>query len=85
MATKRKGVACYDRAGMDEPIFVLRAQDRLAAGVVRQWADAAELGGTKPEIVAEARSVANEMDAWPFHKHPGTSIERHAPLEQGKP
>ena len=78
MATKRAGVACYDRAGEDEPLFVLRAQDVLAAGVVREWADRAERGGTKAEIVAEARKVAEEMEAWPFHKHPGTSVERHA-------
>jgi len=77
MSTKRKGVACYDKAGLDEPLFVLRAQDRLAADLVREWADKAERGGTKPEIVADARLVAEEMDSWPFHKHPGTSIVRH--------
>lgn len=86
MATKREGVSCYDKAGMDEPLFVLRAQDKLAAGIVRQWADLAEQGGTKPEVVAEARQCADEMEAWPFHKHPGTSVERHSNLatEEGK-
>lgn len=77
MATKREGVACYDKAGMDEPLFVLRAQDKLAAAVVRWWATLAAAGGTKPEVVAEALKCAEQMDAWPFHKHPGTSVERH--------
>lgn len=85
MSTKREGVACYDRAGMDEPLFVLRAQDRLSAILVRLWATMADLGGTKPEIVAEARKVADEMDAWPFHKHPGTSVERHQAQQGAKP
>lgn len=83
MSTKREGVRCYDRAGIDEPLFVLRAQDRLAAGLVRRWAELAEAGGTKPEIVAEARECADKMDAWPFHKHPGTSVERHAERTEG--
>lgn len=82
MSTKREGVSCYDKAGLDEPLFVLRAQDRLAAIVVRFWANLAEEGGTKPEIVAEARSCANQMDEWPFHKHPGTSVERHSDLSK---
>jgi hypothetical protein len=79
MATKRNGDLCYHKAAEDEEIFVLRAQDILAAGVVRYWADLAERGGTKPEIVSEARECAKRMEAWPFHKHPGISIERHKP------
>jgi hypothetical protein len=77
MSTKRQGVACYDKAGEDEPLFVLRAQDKFSGLLVRLWAGLAELGGTKPGIVAEARACAEAMDAWPFHKHPGTSIVRH--------
>ena len=42
MATKRRGDSCYDKADLDEPIFVLRAKDKLAPNVVRDWADAAE-------------------------------------------
>jgi hypothetical protein len=79
MATKRIGIACYDKAGEDEELFVLRARDALAAIVVRYWAELAERGGTKPEIVAEARECARRMEAWPFRKHPGISIERHKP------
>ena len=31
--------SCLNRAAEDEPIFVLRAHDELAAGVVRHWAN----------------------------------------------
>ena len=79
MATKRNGVACYDKAGTDEPLFVLRAQDRLAAFIVRLWAFLAECGGTQAEVVSEALKCADEMESWPFHKHPGISVERHGP------
>jgi hypothetical protein len=37
MATKRTGVKCYDKAGEDEPLFVLRAQDLSSPGVVLEW------------------------------------------------
>lgn len=77
MATKRNGVACYDKAGEDEPLFVLRAQDILASKVVRYWASLALAGGTHPEVIAEAIMCADKMDAWPFHKWPGTSVIRH--------
>lgn len=30
--------SCLNRAKDDEPIFVLRANDELAAGIVRSWA-----------------------------------------------
>lgn len=64
MSTKRQGDSCYDKAGMDEPIFVLRAQDRLAAGTVRFWADKAEQNGCNPVKVLEARQLAERMDQW---------------------
>lgn len=37
MATKREGVACYDKADEDEPLFVLRAQDMSSPLVVLEW------------------------------------------------
>jgi hypothetical protein len=80
MATKRTGVACYDKAGENEELFVLRAQDVLAPQVIRHWAGLAELGGTNPEIVLEALQCAQRMEAWPHRKHPGTSVERHSDL-----
>lgn len=31
--------SCLNRAAADEPVFVLRANDPLAAGIVEEWAD----------------------------------------------
>lgn len=62
----------------DEPIFVLRASDRFAGQVVREWADLveatayreAELTGRRQQIVATARRVALAMDKWPTKRLP---------------
>lgn len=70
MATKRTGVSCYDKAEMDEPLFVLRAQDPLAAELVREWARRAAARGVREEKYTEAWLVADAMDQWP-NKPPG--------------
>lgn len=54
----------------DEPVFLLRGQDRYAAEAVRAWADNVEAGGGDPEIVRLAREQADSMDAWVKHKDP---------------
>lgn len=62
-----------DPAGLipdDEPVFLLRGQDALAAKHVRDWAEHAELRGASPEIVKAARDQADRMDAWPKKKLP---------------
>jgi hypothetical protein len=77
MATKREvlaqalsGRGCLGKAADDEPVFVLRAQDRYAARCVDDWADYAGCGGCSPEKVAEARALAKKMRAWPTKKVP---------------
>lgn len=64
MATKNTGVPCYDKAGGDEPIFVLRAQDKLAPEIVLQWADQAARSGASPDKIREAIKLADEMIEW---------------------
>lgn len=56
----------------DEPVFVLRAQDILAADIVREWAD--RLAKVEPASSADrirhaskvvgARKIADAMDEW---------------------
>jgi hypothetical protein len=53
----------------DEPVFLLRAQDRLAWHVVKIYAWTAELAG-RPEIADLCREHANKMKAWPVKKTP---------------
>jgi hypothetical protein len=77
MATKREelemaaqGKGCLGKAAEDEPVFILRAQDKLAAMLVRVWATSAHRCGCPDEKVAEARALAAHMDAWPTRKFP---------------
>ena len=70
MATKKTGVSCYDKAHPDEPIFVLRAQDPMAAAIVRVWAVFAKEAGVRQEKIEDALNVATAMDAWPTKKEP---------------
>jgi hypothetical protein len=55
----------------DEPIFVLRASDRLSGMLVRAWANmAAELGLQSPDALADARKIALAMDEWRRERRP---------------
>lgn len=48
----------------DEPKFTLRATDVLAPIVIRTWADMAADRGAPEGKVAEARQIADAMEAW---------------------
>lgn len=55
----------------DEPIFVLRGQDVLAAETVRFWEHLARDSGQVNEgKLAGALAIAEQMDAWPTHRLP---------------
>ncbi len=61
----------YDRiqdpAGLipdDEPVFLLRAQDKLAPGIVAKWASDARAAGASEEIVGAAFRHARAMQIW---------------------
>ena len=54
-----------------EPLFVLRAQDLLAADVVLIWASLAASRGTPPEKIDEARQLAFRMKQWSVKQVPG--------------
>jgi hypothetical protein len=64
MSTKREGDPTYDKAELDEPIFVLRAQDRIAPMVVGLYALACTTVGVHPKKVESVRRVAEEMRRW---------------------
>ncbi len=48
----------------DEPVFLIRGQDKIGASAVRAWALLAEACGADPVIVATALDHAYRMEAW---------------------
>jgi hypothetical protein len=54
-----------EKVAPDEPVFTLRAQDKLAPTSVRMWADMVDLfRGGPSEKTIEARRCAMEMERW---------------------
>lgn len=69
MAIKRDEISdpnsCLNHAAADEPIFVLRAKDPLAAKLVEEWAARAVLTGHhEDEKIRAAYRFAQAMKAW---------------------
>ena len=61
------------RAHPDEPVFVLRGADVLAAKTVEYWAYLAHLNGSDPEsTIAGALKIARTMRDWTKKMIPGT-------------
>lgn len=60
----------------DEPLFILRGRDSLAAGIVREWASIAGDTICPAEKVAEAFALADRMDQWPIKQIPGVPETR---------
>ena len=61
----------------DEPLFVLRAQDRFAADTVRAWVDQAVSAQIVPSAkLVEAERLAAMMDRWPVKQTPGRAETR---------
>lgn len=57
--------SCLNKADPDEPLFVLRAHDPLAASCVRSWCNAAAQDTVHSDAkVHEAKMVADAMDRW---------------------
>ena len=71
-----RGEGALGKADDDEPVFVLRAQDCLAAEMVEKWAIFANLGLPSVGIEAAghkigmAKQIAEAMRNWPKHKQP---------------
>ena len=52
------------RAALDEPVFILRAQDKLAPRVVVWWAHLADQAGYSEDKVRGALILAKQMVDW---------------------
>ena len=58
------GRGCLDQSPVDEPIFILRAQDILAPRVVVRWAHLADQAGSPQAKVQAALELAKQMADW---------------------
>jgi hypothetical protein len=64
------GPSCLTRADINEPLFVLRANDELAPLIVRRWANlyisSKGVFATKEQIAkfTEAMALAEQMESW---------------------
>lgn len=64
---KEDGALCctvLDNLNRGEPFFVLRAQDTMAATVVRVWCMFARIIGSPDHKVDGASEIAHQMDIW---------------------
>lgn len=64
------GRGCLGKAADDEPVFILRAQDALAAELVELWAIRARAVGCPVDKVREAQDLAEAMFRWVPRKNP---------------
>lgn len=74
MGTKKQELesetGCLAKAADDEPLFILRAQDRTAPILVRQWAKMLRERDPKNPKIKEAEALADSMVRWPTRKLP---------------
>lgn len=79
MALKRDEIAdsgsCLNRAADDEPIFVLRAKDPLAAKIVEEWSARSVLAGIHQDRAQAAFRFAQAMRAWRKQHFPDGPVE----------
>ena len=52
------------KIGEDEPVFLIRAKDMIAADVMRDWAERAEAVGVDEKMVDMVRAHANLTEKW---------------------
>ncbi len=56
--------SCINRAGDDEPVFVLRAHDPIATVAVRTWIEESMDRGFHTDRLDEARELLALMEQW---------------------
>lgn len=66
MATKKELLesGCLQNSAGDEPLFLLCGRDRIAPGLVKEWAKKATALGVKKAKTNEALECFRKMVAW---------------------
>ncbi len=76
--------SCLNKAAADEPVFVLRAKDPMAAMTIRHWVTMSGAGAHESTKLTEALKAADEMDAWRSRNVPETvNANVNATMEVG--
>jgi len=69
--TAKEGIEyLQEKCVRNEPVFILKASDELAASTVLDWATRAEKRGVNEEKVRGAITVSAAMRAWPMQGLP---------------
>lgn len=55
---------CLQKLKVDEPVFTLRAQDRLAPMLIRLWADLTATQSNRQAKAENAYHIAQTFDDW---------------------
>lgn len=71
--------SCLNKAAPDEPIFVLRAKDKLAPQTIRHWATMS-FGVHEKEKIADAELLATSMEDWQKRNFPSLLMTYNAKL-----
>jgi len=56
------------RIPANEPVFLIRGQDKVGADTVRAWAKLNREAGGDPSLSTRAMAHARKMEAWPKKK-----------------
>lgn len=73
---------------VDEPVFLLRAQDPSSPATIRKWAEENLKNGGDPEASRSALVQAQRMDLWqhkPVDLHEDREKKMHESLGKGSP
>ena len=72
----------------DEPVFLIRGQDRAAPEALRRYAEIANRLGAAPALTAATLKQADDMEAWQLkhgNKVPDMPAYRSPPQERKDP
>lgn len=75
--------SCLNKAAADEPVFVLRAKDPMAAMTIRHWVTMSSNGVQEAAKLEEAMKAADGMDAWRSRNVPETVNPDRVAMEVG--
>ena len=54
----------HGKIGKDEPVFLIRAQDKVSAAAVRAWAELNQVAGGDGRLTTAAYQHAKLIEAW---------------------